>query len=432
MAPSPKRLPFGGQKPFYGWIIVFTGLVTQFFQGIANQGFSTYLPALQERFGWSRAALAGPRSVTQIENSVLGPIEGYLVDRFGPRVMAAIGVIVMGLGLILFGLTNSMGMYYLSNIVIALGTGFQGLLVMSVAVNNWFRRKRTIAQAVMLLGFSLAGLVGVPALVLMQNALGWGASAIWSGVFIWVTGIPATMLLRTRPEPYGLLPDGAAAGVAGPAGGVGHPQHRVEYDFTLREAIRTRAFWMLALGWAIGNLGMGAGQTHLYLHLEQGDAALTHTVAGYVWATASLANIPSRLVGGFLGDRLPKNIMLALATLLMAISTYILAIAHSAPMAFAYAVLYGLGWGIRTPVMNALQADYFGRKSLGKIVGWLQSFSLPISILAPILIGYMADVQGTYRMAFTLTAIVSLPGAALIFLAAQPKPPAAGSSTSRS
>ncbi len=420
-ASRAPTLPWKGKRPFYGWIIVSAGVITQFFQGITNQGFATYLPELQRQFGWSRAALAAPRSVTQVENSVLGPIEGYLVDRFGPRFMATIGVAVMGLGLILFGLTNSMLMYYVANIVIALGTGFQGLLVMSVAVNNWFRRKRTIAQAIMLLGFSLAGLVGVPALVLLQKSLGWQSSAIWSGVFIWVTGLPCTMLLRTKPEPYGLLPDGAASSAAAEAtkGGL---KHSVEYDFGLREAIHTRAFWMLAVGWAIGNLGMGAGQTHLYLHLEQGDAGLTHTMAGYVWAAASLANIPSRLVGGFLGDRLPKNVLLGIATLLMAISTYVLAIADSANMAFAYAILYGLGWGMRTPIMNALQADYFGRKSLGKIVGWLQSMSLPITISAPVLIGYMADVQGTYRMAFTLTALISIPGAALIFLATRPKP----------
>ncbi len=422
---KPERLPWRATKPFYGWVIVSAGVVTQFFQGITNQGFATYLPALQEEFGWSRAALAAPRSVTQVENSVLGPIEGYLVDKIGPRWMATIGVSIMGLGLVLFGVTNSMTMYYVANIVIALGTGFQGLLVMSVAVNNWFRRKRTLAQAIMLLGFSMAGLVGVPALVFLQNVVGWQASAIWSGVFIWVTGLPCTMLLRTKPEPFGLLPDGVKQGAGNAALGADRRQNTSEYDFNLREALRTRAFWMLAVGWAIGNLGMGAGQTHLYLHLENGEPGLTHATAAVVWSVASLANIPSRLIGGILGDRLPKNILLAGATFLMAVSTYILAIADSAQMAFAYAVLYGLGWGIRTPVMNALQADYFGRKSLGKIVGWLQSLSLPLTIAAPILIGYMADVQHTYRWAFTFTAIISVPGAALILLATRPKVPGA-------
>ncbi|HIC69298.1 MAG TPA: MFS transporter, partial [Candidatus Latescibacteria bacterium] len=204
------QFPWIGKRPFYGWVIVAVGMVTQFLQGIASQGFSTYLTPLQQDFGWSRAVLAGPRSVTQVQNSVLGPVEGFLIDRYGPRRMVGIGVFLIGLGLILFGLTNSLWMYYLASIVIAFGTGLQGLLVMSVAVNNWFRRKRTIAQSVMLLGFSMAGVVGVPALVLTQTSMGWRTSAIASGLVIWVVGFPCSMLLRTKPEPYGLLPDGDA------------------------------------------------------------------------------------------------------------------------------------------------------------------------------------------------------------------------------
>ena len=83
------------------------GMVAQFSQGISVQGFSSYLGPLQGDFGWSRALLAGPRSVTQVQNSVLGPVEGYLIDRFGPRKMVATGSFILGLGFILFGFTNS-------------------------------------------------------------------------------------------------------------------------------------------------------------------------------------------------------------------------------------------------------------------------------------------------------------------------------------
>ncbi len=143
---TPKalpRLPWLGKGLFYGWLIVGVGAVTQFFNGVVSQGFSTYLSPLEKEFGWSKAALAGPRSAVSVENSILGPLEGFLVDRFGPRFAVMIGIFLMGLGAILFGLTNSLWMYYLSNIIIAIGAGPQGLLVMSVAVNNWFRRKRS-------------------------------------------------------------------------------------------------------------------------------------------------------------------------------------------------------------------------------------------------------------------------------------------------
>lgn len=415
------RFPWIGKKPFYGWVIVASGAVTQFFQGIASQGFGTYFGPLQTEFGWSKALLAGPRSVTQIENSILGPIEGLLVDKFGPRRMVAFGTLVMGLGLILFGLTQSLWMYYLSNIIIAVGTGFQGLLVMSVAVNNWFRRKRSIAQSVMLLGFTMAGVVGVPALVLVQTYLGWRWSAVGSGLLIWAVGFPCSMVLRSGPEPYGLLPDGDIPG-ATTTTAAGARQSGEEYDFTLREAIRTRAFWLLAIGSAVGSLGMGAAQVHLFLHLEQG-VGLAKTTAALVWSVASLSSIPSRLAGGFLGDRLPKNLMVGLSTVLIAVSVFVLGIATSLQMAFVYAVLYGIGWGMRTPVTNAMQGEYFGRKSQGVIRGWLSSASIPFTIAAPVVAGYIADVQGDYKWTFIIMSFVMLVGAVLIFLATPPKPP---------
>jgi MFS family permease len=419
-----KTLPFGGKRPFYGWVVVGVGAVTQFFQGVTNQGFSSYLPFLQAKFGWSKALMAAPRSVSQVDNSILGPIEGYLVDKFGPRVIATIGIFFMGLGLILFGLTNSLWMYFIANIIIDIGTGFEGLLIMSVAVNNWFRRKRTLAQAIMLLGFSMAGLVGVPALGLVQTNVNWQSAAIGSGLIIWLFGFPCAQLLRTSPEPYGLHPDGIELNT----NNLDDKTSRnlpSEYNFSLREAVRTPTFWFLAVGWALGGMGMGVAQTHLFLHLEatEGGVGLTHATATMVWSVASFSNIPCRLLGGILGDRLPKNILLGIASILMAVSVYILAMANDIRMAMAFAVIYGIGWGIRTPVMNAIQADYFGRRSLGKIIGWLQALSLPFTIAAPIIAGYVADIQDTYRLAFSVTALISLFGSVAIFMARQPHPP---------
>ncbi len=421
---GPQRLPrypWIGKRPFYGWIIVGVGVVTQFFQGIANQGFGTYLSPLQEQFGWSKAVLAWPRSVTQVENSILGPLEGWLVDRFGPRWVVTVGVFIMGLGLILFGLTNSLWMYYLSNIVIALGTGLQGLLIMSVAINHWFRRRRSLAQSLFLLGFSLAGVVGVPLLTLVQTTMGWQTSAIGSGLLIWAAGFPAAQLLRPSPEPYGLQPDGDMLDADITAESVDSSKAE-EYDFTLSQAVHTRAFWLLGISWAIGNLGMGAAQVHLFLHLEEG-VGLSHITAGLVYSLAGLSNIPSRILGGYFGDRIPKRLLISASMVFMAVSIFMLGISTSLQMALVYAVLYGIGWGVRTPVMNAVQGEYFGRKSQGVIRGWLQLLSLPLTVVGPPLVGYIADIQGTYRSAFVVVSFIMLAGAGFILLAAPPRPP---------
>ncbi|MFC1977394.1 MFS transporter [Chloroflexota bacterium] len=419
--PKVPRIPWIGEKLFYGWIIVAVGWVSQFISGIINQGFATYLSPLQKDFGWSTAVLAGPRSIAQVEQSVLGPLEGFLVDRFGPRRIVTIGIFFTGLGFILFGLTNSLWMYYLSNITIALGSGLQGMLIMSVTINNWFRRRRSIAQSVMHLGFAMAGVVGVPVLVLVQDHMGWQTSAIGSGLFVWAVGFPCSQLLRTRPEPYGLLPDGDIPGTPSADEAI-ERYASVEYDFTLREAIHTTAFWFLALGLALGHLGMGAVQVHLFLHLEQG-IGLTRTTAALVWTVASISNMPARLLGGFFGDRLPKHLIVGFSMIFIAVSVFILSIATSVQMAFVYAVLYGIGWGMRTPVMNALQGEYFGMRSQGIIRGWLQSLSLPFTVAAPVVAGYLRDLQGSYRMTFIVMSFIVLVGAAFVFMATHPKPP---------
>jgi hypothetical protein len=121
----------------------------------------------------------------------------------------------------------------------------------------------------MFMGYSLAGVVGVPGLVFSQTMLGWRASAVACGLIIWAVGFPCSLLLRTRPESYGLLPDGDAAESPGRAASRGTAA-RVEHNFTVRQAVKTRAFWFLAIGYALGSLGMGAAQVHLFLHLEEG------------------------------------------------------------------------------------------------------------------------------------------------------------------
>lgn len=419
-AEKPLRLPFLGTKVFYGWGIVFVGFVSQIIQGLVNQGFSSYTDLLSVQFGWSRAVLAGPRSVTSVQNSLLGPVTGSLVDRFGSRVIFRTGVVVTACGLILFGMTHSLWMYYVSNIVIALGISLEGLLVVSVAVNQWFRRRGTLAQSIMLLGFSLAGVFGVPLLVFLQTKMPWGVSAIWTGIGVMVIGLPCATLLKNSPESHGLLPDGDI-----PSNTVGSSTKAgadVEYSFSLREAIRTRAFWFLAFGWTATSFGIGVVQVHLFLDLGQVVGFKRPEVA-LVWSVASITNIPARLIGGFVGDRLPKNITLGAATLLMGGAVFALAITKSLPMAFLFAVPYGIGWGMSTPLMNSIQGEYFGRKSLGVIRGWLQLVSLPFSIVAPVLVGYMADRQGTYQWAYTIISAFMLTAAIFVLLATRPSPP---------
>ncbi len=410
------------QPIFYGWVIVGVGFAAQFITGLAFQGFSSYLIPLGREFGWSRAVLSGPRSRNQAEGALLGPINGWLVDKFGPRAMMGVGALVMGGGLIMFGLVQNLWQFYAVNIVIALGTSFAGLLVVSVAINNWFRRKRTIAMGITTVGFSVAGFLGVPFVVLLQTQLDWRAAAIASGLLVWVVGMPASLLLRRTPESMGLLPDGDPPGLRQTtADGVSNRPTAPLVDFSLKEAMRTRTFWFIGLGNGLNMLVMSAITVHQFPHMEEG-VGLSPGLAAAAFAFMNVVNMGGRLVGGVLGDRFSKHLLLAMGMLGTASSLVLFAFAKSLPLVLIFGAIYGFCWGTRTPIVGSIIGEYFGRGSYGKINGTLQSIATPLSVLGPVFAGFMADKFGDYVVTMLIMAVTAGLASAAFFLGAAPKP----------
>ena len=404
---------------FYGWVIVGSGFLAQLILGIGSQAFTTYLVPMEREFGWTRAQLAGPRSVIGAETAILGPVQGFLVDRIGPKAVMGLGVFLLGLGMVLFGLIDNMWQYYAANILGGVGSSLCGILVVSTAVNTWFRRKRTMAMAIATVGFSVAGIVAVPIIVWIQATLGWRAAAIASGVAIWIIGIPTTLVLRPSPEAMGLLPDGddaaTVAAAAAERAATPHASGSGMLDFATGEAMRTSAFWLIGSGSGLYILVQSSVFVHLFLHLEQG-VGMSRVNAALALTILNTVNIGGRLMGGWLGDRYRKHTTLAIGSLGTGIAMIMLALATSAAPVFAFAVIFGLCWGVRVPLVNSVAGDYFGRASYGKILGALQLISSPLGIVGPAATGYIADVQGDYRMVLTALGVLAMLSGVMFFL----------------
>jgi MFS family permease len=197
---------------FYGWVIVACGFVAQMITGVSNQALSVYVVPLQDEFSWSRAHIGLARSLTQAENALLGPVNGWMVDRFGPRFNMTAGVALFGLGLFSLGLVQSLWMFYAANVLMAVGAGMGSLIVISTAINNWFIRRRTLGIAIATTGLAFSGAVVVPLIVLGEVHLGWRGAAFATAAGVWLIGLPAALLMRQAPELYGLLPDGDRPG----------------------------------------------------------------------------------------------------------------------------------------------------------------------------------------------------------------------------
>ncbi len=398
---------------FYGWWIVASSAGVQLLASVLwMQSYGAYMVFLQEDFGWSKTLVAGAFAFTRIESGILGPLQGWLVDRFGPRSILTIGTVLFGIGFMLFSRVDSILSFYLSFALIALGSSLGGFATLMVSIVSWFRRNRAKAVSLSQIGFSAGGLA-VPIVIFFLEAYGWRQTAFMSGLVVLLLGLPLVQLVRHKPEDYGEIPDGMTLPPDPDS-----TSYFASVDFSAREALRTRAFWMLSVGHALSLLTVSAVMVHLVPHLIEGlDYSLA--AAGGVVALLTAFQMTGQLAGGYLGDKMDKRLISAMCMVAHASGLLLVTFATSAWMVLAFAVLHGLAWGIRGPLMVALRADYFGARSFGTIMGFSSLIVMFGMAGGPIIAGYMADVSGDYESGLALLAGLSLCGS-LAFLAAKP------------
>ena len=411
---------------FYGWWMVGAAAATQFVIAILfNQVFSTYAAVLRQEFGWSRGALSGAFSMARLESGMLGPVEGWLLDRFGPRRVMVSGITLLGGGMVTFAFIQSLPMFYVVYFVMAVGGTLGGFLAITVSLVRWFSRHRAKALAMAQIGFSAGGLL-VPITVAAIEHFGWRPVSIVSGVLIWLLGIPLAMTMRHRPERYGETPDGVPNTAVPGATSSHHSVHAVALDgsedFTVREAIRTQGFWFISLGHASALLVVSAVMVHISLHRTENLGYTLTQASGFV-AVMTAMQMAGQISGGFLGDRFDKRIIASVCLVGHAIGLVLLAFATGLPMVLAFAVLHGWAWGARGPLMQAIRADYFGTSNFGTIMGFSSLIVTLGNTTGPIVAGVLADRTGNYEAGFTVLAIGALLGSGFFLFARKPQPP---------
>ena len=425
---------------FYGWWLVgLSSFMLTLMSLTVFQGLGIMLVALERRYGWSRTALSGAFSLARVEGAILGPIEGVLVDNIGTRRMVLIGYTMMGLGFIWLsqidylarlGLLKALPFsslderlihFYGAYMFVSLGTGLGGWLALIAMVNNWFNRRRSFAMASAMSGIHLGGLL-VPVLAVAIEWFEFRGAALGIGVLLLVVVGPAVKIIRNRPEDMGLAPDGDS----NPAQ-ASHMEDRqrashiedVEPEFTAMQAIKTPAFWMLTIAQVASSVAIVTLALHLVPKLT--DTGMSPTAAAFVQTAYTLVALPAQFVSGYLAERLPKTLMIAFFLFLQGMGILVIALFDSVAMAYVFALMYGIGFGGRSPLTTAIRGDYFGRKAFATIMGISQ---LPMNIamiFAPLFAGYMYDTTGTYIVPFTTFAVLSFMGAALMLFVRKPK-----------
>ena len=405
-------------KLFYGWRISFAGAALQFLHSaLLVQAFGAYVAVLSEEKGWSKTALSGAAALQSIEGALLGPVLGWLVDRFGPRAMVHAGVVLLAVGYFGLGSISSLGEFYAAILVIAVGASLCGYFPFSVALVHWFERRRARALSLMSLGLAAGGLA-VPLVGWVMQNHGWQRMALLSGAILLVLGLPLARVVRRNPAEIGETMDGLPPAPP-PEPTLGGSLPRPARSFSAAQALRTRAFWLLGLGHAFALLVVTAVNVHAISHMKEG-LGYSLAQASFVITLMTLSQAAGVLLGAAKGDRWNKRHVAAGCMLAHMLGLLMLAYAAHPLMLGAFAVLHGTAWGLRGPFMQALRADYFGLQAIGMILG-LSAILISLGQVAgPLIAGALADLTGDYRLGFTLLALTAGSGSVLFLLAKKP------------
>jgi MFS family permease len=390
----PSRLwPFKG---FYGWAVVATIFTVSVAQTpMYGPVFGVFVKPIADDLGWSHSTVVAAFTIGSLGGALLSLAVGRLLDRYGSRVVVALSGLAVALSLAVVAVMTEPWQFWVAygagrSIAVG-GVSLGG----SVAIANWFIRKRGRATAIRAAGQrggqSLVPLALLPVLVLVGWRWSFAALSALALVFICV---PALVYLRRRPEDHGLLPDGAAAPAPGSAGA-----HAVdEHAWTLREARRTRALWFIVLGLGAGIAAQIGVNVTVVAHFQ--DVGLSEGLAISISTVFTGVSALSMLVWGNLVDRTHVRFVCLGCMVLFAAGMGVLLMADTYPLALVFAVLFGLGTGGWTVSQMLMVPNYFGRRNAGSIKGFISPFEGMMALVGPQAAALIHDVTGSYHLAF--------------------------------
>ena len=404
-------------KTFYGWRIVVAGGALQFLQSVLlNSAFGVYVAVLVEERGWSKTSLSIAAALKSTEVALLGPVLGWLVDRFGAQGMVRAGVVIFGIGFMLLSQIDTLTGFYAAFIIVALGSSMFSNSIIGVSIIQWFEKRRTRALSALQFGGAIGGLF-VFLVAWSVQTYGWRATAFGSGVIAILLGWPLARMIRSRPEDHGLTIDGLPPAAASASATLTEaPEQRM---FTGREALRTSAFWLISLGHAFSLLVVTAINVHAVTHIKEG-LGYSLAQATLLFTLVTIGQFFGVMLGWVIGEKFEKR-KVATCLLMHAGGMLLLTYATHIAILVLSVLIHGIAWGLRGPFMQAIRADYFGRRSIGVIIGLSTMITVFGNIVGPILAGAFADWQGNYRMGFTILALLAGMGSLFFWMAKPPK-----------
>ncbi|MBM3942809.1 MAG: MFS transporter [SAR202 cluster bacterium] len=408
---------------YYGWVVAGAASGIEFANAASAISILTlFVGPMTSELGWSRTQVAAATSLGAVLGAALAPFTGMLVDRRGSRLLLAAGGLVVALSCFYLATLHSLWGFYLG--FTAARIADQGVIKPSASptVIKWFRRYRGRAMGLVFFGGSAGIIVLAP--LTQQVIQHWGWRTAWvglGGLMLLLGVLPCALLMRRRPEDYGLAVDGGPANYLSRVGGADSAKglSSDERTWKLGQIAHTPAFWLaLAALLAVSTATSGVG-LHLVPHLtQQGLSAGAAVGAVSVQAAAGAS---ATLIFGLLAERLPPRWLMGLACLLAALSMALLARADSLTETYVFAVTQGAASGGIGTLAPILWASYYGRESMGAIYGLSRAAQVIGFALGPLISGMVYDATQSYQGALIPFAILAAGSAALLLASRAPQ-----------
>ena len=402
---------------FYGWVVVacaFTILCIAY--GIQFT-FGVFMPFISADTGWDRGSLSVPFSMYVFLYSALGIVSGRLTDRLGPRIVLTVGGCLLGTGIMLMSRVHALWqLYIVFGLIAAVGMS-AAYVPCNATVVRWFTLKRGLALSMTSSGASFGMFIFPPLATTLIAAYGWRKTYVVLGLLA-VFGIVASATFIVRdPEEIGLQPDGLPPQEPTLGDAVGDIS--LIENWTLAEAQRTRAFWLLNVIFTLTWLVVFMPMVHIVPFAI--DLGISHFLAAMTISVIGFAGFAGRLTSGPISDRLGRVPTLGLCLFLQALSFVGFTISTGLTLLYPAAALFGFSYGGVTALFPALIGDFFGRIAIGAIVGFIFALAGSPAAFGPLIAGYIYDATKSYNAAFVLSAILNLAAVVLLFALKKPR-----------
>jgi OFA family oxalate/formate antiporter-like MFS transporter len=389
---------------FYGWFVVAAAFTVTFVGFGSAYTFSVFVEPLQNEFAASRGSVSVVFSLAGFLYFGLGVMSGPLADRWGPRLPAVIGMILIGLGLVLASAARSLTEVYAAyGLGVGLGVGFSYVPALG-AVQRWFVRRRGFASGIAVSGIGVGTLVMPPLASFLIETLGWRGAYLALGGLAAVVGAGMAVMIESDPRARGLGPDGdplrAGARSVLPAGA------------SVGEAIRSRRFVGLYAACLLCSFGVFVPFVHLAPYAL--DHGVAQSSAILLLAVIGVGSTAGRFFLGGLADRVGRRLSLLATFVGMALAMVVWASSTEfwplAAFAFAYGVFYG-GW---VALLPALAMDYFGGRSVSGIIGILYTSVAFGTLIGPSAAGFGFDLSHSYTLPILAGAVANVVAAGIV------------------